>query len=164
MPNVSSVPNVRREVIIDRPPDEVWAVVGRPELIHLWFPGVRSCRMDEVDGRPHRIVTVGDGIDMPEEIVLVDHLQRRFRYRLATPAIREHRGTVDVIELDDGRSMLVYDTECEPGAMALVIGGACGGAAEELARQFAAGDGPALRAAGLIEGRSDPAVTDEGAA
>lgn len=146
---MSSVPSVRREVIVERRADDVWAVVGRPELIHLWFPGVRACRMDQVDGRPHRIVTVGDGIDMPEEIVLVDHLQRRFRYRLATPVIREHRGTVDVIELDEDRSLLVYDTECEPGAMTLVLGGACGSAAEELARQFAAGDGPALRAAGL---------------
>lgn len=154
------MPSIRREAIIDRPADDVWAVVARPELLHLWYPGVRACRMEDIDGRPHRVVTVGEGIDMPEEIVVVDHLQRRFRYRLATPAIRDHRGTVDVIELDAGRSLLVYDTECEPGAMALVIGGACGGAAEELARQFAVGDGPVLRAVGLTTAGADTAGAD----
>ena len=31
---------LRREIRIHRSANDVWTVVGRPELLHLWFPGV----------------------------------------------------------------------------------------------------------------------------
>lgn len=139
----------RREARIARPAAEVWKVVGRPDLLHLWFPGMSACRLEEVDGKQMRYVTVGTGIEMPEEILVNDPLQRRFQYRLAVPVFRDHRGTIDVIELGERDTLVVYSTDCVPDAMALVIGGATGGALEELQAQFAAGEGPALAAAGL---------------
>ena len=38
----------RRQRVIDVSADRAWAVVGRPELLHLWFPGIVACR-----GRGH---------------------------------------------------------------------------------------------------------------
>ncbi|NBN96700.1 MAG: SRPBCC family protein [Actinobacteria bacterium] len=96
--------SVRRHVHIDRDPDTVWKLVGALERITL--PG---------------------GITFEEDIITHDHSLRRFQYRIVgNPGITAHLGTCDV--LDDGRggSTVVYSTDMEPEALALVIGGAAG--------------------------------------
>ncbi len=60
--------------------------------------------------------------------------QRRFQYRVTSPLLRGHLGTIDVFDLGDGTSLVSYATDCEPDAMALVIGGAAGAALTELRR------------------------------
>jgi ABC-type amino acid transport substrate-binding protein len=49
---------------------------------------------------------------------------RRFQYRITAPMFTEHLGTVDVHALEDGTSLVVYSTDANPAALALVIGGA----------------------------------------
>ncbi|MEI2654117.1 MAG: SRPBCC family protein [Microthrixaceae bacterium] len=140
---------IRREIRIAASADDVWKVVGRPDLLHHWFPGMSDCTVQTVDGVTTRTIVVGAGIPMPEEILINDPIQRRFQYRLTVPAFEFHRGTIDVIELAPDDTLVVYSTDCIPNAMALVIGGATGGALDELKAQFDAGEGPALDAAGL---------------
>lgn len=121
---------VRRQIIIDRSADEVWALVGDPAAIHRWFPGIVD---STVDGKV-RLITTGAGLPIPEEIITVDPIQRRFQYRITAPMIRNHTGTIDVFALNNERSLVSYATDCEPDAMALIIGGATGGALAELRR------------------------------
>jgi hypothetical protein len=135
---------LRREIRIHRPAADVWKVVGRPEILHLWFPGVASCT---VDGNV-RVITLRSGIPMPEEIVTNDSIQRRFQYRITSPLFRQHLATIDVIDLEDDTCVVVYSTDADPAVMALVIGGATTGALEELRQQFESGVGPALDAVG----------------
>jgi hypothetical protein len=123
---------VRREVRIRRGAADVWAVVGDPARIHHWFPGMVAA---EVDGTT-RTITTATGLTLPEEIVTVDPILRRFQYRLVAPFVRHHLGTIDVFDLGDGTSLVSYATDCEPGAMALVVGGATGAALAELRRQL----------------------------
>lgn len=123
---------VRREVIIDRSADDVWRRVGDPAAIHEWFPGMVA---SDVDGT-RRTITTATGLPMPEEIVTIDPVARRFQYRLDVPIVRDHLGTIDVFDLGDGRSLVAYATDCEPPAMALIIGGATGAALVELRRQL----------------------------
>lgn len=134
--------STRYHVQIDAPADDVWRVVGRPELLHLWFPGIVDCT---VEGDTRTIVT-GNGVPMPERIVLRDDLLRRFQYRITAPLFRSHLATLDVLELGAGTCVVVYSTDAEPAVMALVIGGGTLGALRELQRQFHAGSGPALDA------------------
>lgn len=140
---------IRREIRLAHPADDVWKVVGRPDLLHHWFPGMSDCTVSTVDGVTTRIIVVGAGIPMPEEILINDPIQRRFQYKLTVPTFEFHRGTIDVIELAPDDTLVVYSTDCIPNAMALVIGGATGGALDELKAQFDAGEGPALEAAGV---------------
>lgn len=143
---------VRREVRIARPADEVWAVVGDPAAIHHWFPGMEDA---SVDGST-RVITTSSGLPLPEEIVTLDHLQRRFQYRVTAGFLRHHLGTIDVHDLGDGTSLVVYATDAEPDTLALVIGGATGAALRELRRQ--------LEADGTVgEGRRPGESIDEGA-
>ncbi len=124
--------SVRRQAIIHRSPDDVYAVIGDPATIADWFPGMVSA---EVDGTTRTITTVS-GLPMAEEIVTNDAIQRRFQYRLAPGFIQDHLGTIDVFDVGDGTSLVAYSTDCEPAALALMIGGATGNALKELKRQL----------------------------
>jgi hypothetical protein len=134
--------SVRRERVIGVPAEQAWAVVGRPELLHLWFPGIVACR---VEGDT-RTITLGSGVSLPETLLTNDPLQRRFQYRIAGGLFAEHLGTIDVVALDEGSCLVVYSSDADPATMAIVLGGATGGALAELARQLEAGSGPALDA------------------
>jgi uncharacterized protein YndB with AHSA1/START domain len=125
--------SVRYHARIPRPATLVWDLVGDPARLHEWFPGITACA---VDGS-RRVITLGSGMTMPEEILVRDDIQRRFQYRITAPLFHHHRGTIDVIELDDESCLVVYATEADPRAMALMIGGGTAGALDELTRRFA---------------------------
>ena len=141
---------MRREVEVAVTADAAWSVIGRPELLHHWFPGIVDCA---VDG-DQRTVTLGSGITLAETILTNDPLQRRFQYRVVGPLLKEHLATLDVFELEPGRCLVSYATDAAPAAMALVLGGATQGALEELRRQLEAGAGPALQARSTTPTRS----------
>lgn len=120
--------SVRRHVRIARPADEVWALAGDPARLHEWFPGIVATT---VDGST-RTVTTESGLPIPEEIVTVDPLQRRFQYRITAPMFREHLSTLDVLDLGDGTCVAAYAADAVPSVLALVIAGAAGNALERL--------------------------------
>jgi uncharacterized protein YndB with AHSA1/START domain len=120
--------SVRREVRIAAPADEVWAWVGDPARLPEWFPGIDEC---SVDGTT-RVIVAHSGIPIPEELLTVDPLQRRFQYRITAPMVTEHVSTIDVHDLGDGTSLAVYGVDADPATMALIIGGAAGNALENL--------------------------------
>ena len=116
--------SVRRAVRIERPVEEVWALLGDPARLHEWFPGITDTKVDGTS----RVITTGMGLPMPEEIVTDDQIARRFQYRLLLPAIKEHLSTLDVHDLGDGTTLAAYAADADPAAMALIIGGAAGNA------------------------------------
>lgn len=124
--------SVRHHVRIARSAADVWSLAGDPARLHEWFPGIVAT---EVDGAT-RTITLGTGVRMPEEILVHDEVQRRFVYRVTGPLVRQHRGSIDVLETAPGESTVVYTTDAEPRTMALVIGGATAGALDELKRQM----------------------------
>ncbi|MCU1498583.1 MAG: Polyketide cyclase / dehydrase and lipid transport [Acidimicrobiales bacterium] len=124
--------SVRRSIRIDRPADDVWALIGDPAALPTWFPGIEDAQVDGTS----RVITTALGIPMPEEIITNDPLARRFQYRITAPLVRNHTGTIDVFDLGDGSSLVAYATDCEPDPVALIIGGACGNALTELRRQL----------------------------
>lgn len=126
---------MRYETRIHRPAAQVWALAGDPARLHEWFPGIVNCTVDGTT----RIITMGSGMAMPEEILCCDHTIRRFQYRITAPIFQHHRGTIDVIDLGDDTCLVVYSTEADPRTMALVISGGTAGALDELKRQMESG-------------------------
>jgi hypothetical protein len=110
----------------------VWALAGDPARLHEWFPGVTSCTVDGAT----RVIVLGSGMPMPEEILVRDDTLRRFQYRITAPIFRHHRGTIDVLDMGDGTCVVVYSTEADPRTMALTISGGTAGALDELKRQM----------------------------
>lgn len=127
--------SLRHERRVAASADDLWRVVTRPDSLPLWFPGVQSC---EVEGR-RRLVRLVSGIEMPEEILTNDRLQRRFAYRITAPVYRSHLGTIDVIELGERDTLCVYSTTAEPDVLALIVAGASVGALDGLARLVGGG-------------------------
>jgi ligand-binding SRPBCC domain-containing protein len=122
--------SLRHERRIAAPADTVWNVICRPESIPDWFPGIVSC---VVEGKVRTIKTAS-GIEMPEEILTIDPLIRRFVYRITSPVYRFHLGVIDVIELGAEDSLCVYSTTAEPDTLALIIAGGTMGALVEIQR------------------------------
>ena len=123
---------IRHEIRIARRADGVWALAGDAAKLHTWFPGIVNCTVDGTT----RVITMGTGMPMPEEILVNDNSQRRFQYRITAPLFVHHRGTIDVIELGADECLVVYSTEADPRTMALVIGGGTAGALAELKRRM----------------------------
>jgi hypothetical protein len=124
--------SIRHHIRINRPADVVWQLAGDPTRLHEWFPGIGSC---QVDGNI-RLIRLDSGLSMPEEILVNDAIQRRFQYRITSPPFTYHRGMIDVIDLADDTCVVVYSTEADPRAMALMIGAGTAGALDELRRQM----------------------------
>ena len=120
--------SIRRDVRIRASADDIWAYVGNAARLAEWWPGITSCT---VDGDT-RTITMGSGLAVPEKILLVDDIDRRFQYRITGPLFREHTSTIDVHDLGDGTCLVVYSIDAEPSTMALVIGGAGGNALAHL--------------------------------
>lgn len=122
--------SLRHERRISASANVVWDVVRRPESIPQWFPGIESCT---VDGN-RRVITTSIGLEMPEEILTIDNLLRRFAYRVTAPMYRFHLGVIDVIALGTNDSLCVYSTTAEPDLLALLIDGGTVGALDEIQR------------------------------
>ena len=128
--------SIRHEIRINRSADDVWRRVGDAAALHTWFPGIVSCQVDGTN----RVIVLGSGMPMPEEILLNDSELRRFQYRITAPIFQYHRGTIDVLDMGDDTCVVVYTTDADPRTMALTIGGATLGALHELKRQMEAPD------------------------
>jgi hypothetical protein len=124
--------SIRHEIRIRRSADDVWARVRDAAGLHTWFPGLTNCT---VEGDT-RVIFLGSGMAMPEQILVIDDVQRRFQYRITAPIFRHHRGTIDVIALAADECLVVYSTEADPRTMALTISGGTAGALDELKRQM----------------------------
>lgn len=127
--------SVRRHAILASSADDVWGFIGRPEVLHEWFP-TSSTR---VEG-DKRWVTLPSGIVFEEQILLVDNDLRRFQYSIVNnPLITHHVGTVDVIEIADDRCIVIYGTDIEPEVLGLAIGAAAGDGLRSLQERFGKG-------------------------
>ena len=103
--------SIRHAVRLGSSADDVWALVGDPARLAEWFPGIESCT---VEGDTRAVVT-RSGLPMPEHLLTVDPTLRRLQYRITAPMFSEHLGTIDVHDLGDGSSLVVYSTDAEPG-------------------------------------------------
>ena len=92
-------------------PDDAWGLLGAPGRVHEWFPGIDSCT---VDG-DQRVVVTGSGIPLPEQLLTVDPVLRRFQYRITAPLFTEHLSTIDVHDLGDGTCLVVYSVRRRSG-------------------------------------------------
>jgi len=83
----------RAEIDIDRPADEIWAVVGDFGGIGAWMPGIESCVLDGDD----RVIKMM-GMEITERLERRDDEQRELVYAIVggIPVIN-HEATITVI-------------------------------------------------------------------
>lgn len=107
---------LRSSILLDHKASDVWAIIRDTSRVSRWFPGITESTGDEKQRR----VVLGDGSAIIEDIVTLDDELRRMQYAAVGGdlPIERHLGTVDVLVIDDERSLVVYSTEITPDALA----------------------------------------------
>jgi carbon monoxide dehydrogenase subunit G len=120
----------RAEITIDRPADDVWAVIGNfGEL--TWMPGVETCELDGDD----RVLGML-GMRIVERQFARDDEDRTLTYGIVDGDMKPevHRATITVMPAGSG-SFVTWDVETDD-AMVEVMQGAYTGALGALKEQL----------------------------
>jgi carbon monoxide dehydrogenase subunit G len=98
----------RAEIDIDRPADDVWAVVGDFGSIGGWMPGIESCHLDGDD----RVIKMG-GMEIIERLERRDDEAREIVYGIVggVPVIN-HKATITVTPNGSG-SHVTWDVDTD---------------------------------------------------
>ena len=116
--------SIRSHAVLHHDAATVWAVVREIGDVADWFPSMTSSELTEVG----RDVVLADGTRLKEETVTLDDALRRYQYRITGGDLvpDQHLGTIDVIDLGAGRSVLIYGSDVEPREVAEAFDGAIG--------------------------------------
>jgi uncharacterized protein YndB with AHSA1/START domain len=102
------VPKIDNEIVIDRSPDQVWAVLGDLSAVTRWVPGVASARMEGL----RRICTMEDGSEIHEEISDLDGHSFRYEQTVHPLGFERSEGTLS-IEPHGGGARVAWNAEVE---------------------------------------------------
>jgi carbon monoxide dehydrogenase subunit G len=121
------------QIDIDRPADEVWAVVSDFGGIGDWMPGIDRCT---VSGQDRTISLLG--MEIVERNYGVDATTRTASYGIVGGglSVDHHRATITVHERDGG-CRVRWSFEVEPDTLVPVMAQTYQGALEALAKRFA---------------------------
>ena len=105
------MPKIDNEIVIDRSPEEVWAIVGDLAGVTRWVPGVGTARMEGM----RRICTMEEGGAIHEEIADFSDERRRYRYEQTVHPLgfKRSEGTLGVEPHGEGSSRVVWNAELE---------------------------------------------------
>ena len=122
----------RAEITIDRPADDVWAVVGNFGDL-MWMPGIETCELDGDD----RILGMF-GMRIVERQLARDDEERTLTYGIVDGDMKPevHRATITVMPAGSG-SFVTWDVETDDN-MVEVMQGAYTGALAALKEQLEA--------------------------
>jgi uncharacterized protein YndB with AHSA1/START domain len=104
-----TVPEIQKQVTINRPPEDVWAVLG--DLANVeWLPGVTGAKVE--GGR--RVCTTAEGAEIHEEIHDYSDEARRYRYTQTVHplGLKGSSGTL-AVEEENGGARVELEAEIE---------------------------------------------------
>lgn len=112
--------SIRKEILIDAPPEDVWDALRDWGAIHRRLvPGfVVDARLDGED----RIVTFFNGFEAREVLVDLDDEARRLAWSLVEGPYTHHNGVAQVFDEGEGRSRFVWTADLLPDAAAAQTG------------------------------------------
>ena len=127
--------SIRKEIVLEARPDEVWDVVRDVGAVHRRFaPGfVTDTRLEE----GARVVTFANGVVARELIVDVDDRARRLAYAAVGGRLTHHHASFTVIS-EGARTRLVWVADLLPNELAPVIEGMMDLGTGAIQRAFAA--------------------------
>jgi mxaD protein len=101
---------IDNDIVIARPPEDVWAILGDLPGAARWVPGVAAARMEGM----RRICTLEDGGEIHEEITDFSDERRRYAYdQVVHPlGFKRSEGTLAVDAAGQG-SRVVWKAEIE---------------------------------------------------
>jgi hypothetical protein len=98
--------------------DVVWKAVRNTGRLEVWFPIIKTCRVEGEGAGARRYMTVAGGGEIQDTIEEIDDLAMRLTYlRPVSPfPVTYYKGTVEVFKSYDGAGVVVWtiDFESEP--------------------------------------------------
>jgi carbon monoxide dehydrogenase subunit G len=112
--------SIRKEIVIDAPPAEVWSAVRDYGQVHTRLcPGVvTDTRME---GGELRVVTFASGLVLRELIVDVDDQARRFVWSAIEGRAKHHNGAMQVLDEGAHASRLVWVADILPHELGPIV-------------------------------------------
>ncbi len=107
--------SITNEVLIEVPPDDLWAALRDVGNVHRLFPGVLTD--SRLDGDT-RIVTFAGGQVARERIVAIDDERRRVAYAAVRDGLLHHSASMQVFADGAGRSRFVWVSDFLPDDLA----------------------------------------------
>jgi carbon monoxide dehydrogenase subunit G len=105
------------EIDVNRPADDVWALVGDFGGIGGWMPGIDSCRLEGDD----RILETM-GMTITERLLSKDDGARAITYSVIDGApVETHTATITVTPVGEA-SHVTWDVDATPDDMATLMG------------------------------------------
>jgi Polyketide cyclase / dehydrase and lipid transport len=107
--------SARNDIVIDRPPEDVWAVINDQDIeaVHSWNPTVvKVDRLAGENGQENELVLVTKDTDQdPFYMLTIRSVPNRQRVLRIDSVDRSYCGYVDhsLYPLEDGRTHLVYN-------------------------------------------------------
>jgi uncharacterized protein YndB with AHSA1/START domain len=108
--------SIRKEVVIDAPPGDVWDAIRDWGALHERF--VRGFVTDARVEGDARVVTFFTGQVLTERIVTVDDDERRLVWSIVDGPYDHHNGAAQVLDEPGGRSRFVWIADVLPDATA----------------------------------------------
>jgi carbon monoxide dehydrogenase subunit G len=95
---------VERTVELNAPADTVWKTIGGFGSLGEWHPAVMACRLEQKDGRTLRVLTLGDGAQLTEELIESEEPGQRYSYRILSGPlpVADYTATLSVEPRDAG--------------------------------------------------------------
>jgi len=129
--------SIRKEVLLDARPDEVWDVVRAVGAVHTRFaPGFVVDTQLEPGAR---VVTFANGLVVRELIVDVDDAARRLAYAAVGGRLAHHSASFTVVDAGGGATRLIWVADLLPNEMAGTIDALMQQGVEAIRRAFRAG-------------------------
>jgi hypothetical protein len=111
---------IRKDILIDAAPDEVWDAVRDVGVPHLRLtPGVLVDAKLDGDAR---VVTFANGLVARELIVSIDDEARRVAYASVGGRLRHHNSSMQVLPEGERKARLVWITDLLPDEFVGAIG------------------------------------------
>jgi len=127
--------SIRREILLEARPEEVWDVVRDVGAVHTRFaPGfVTDTRLEA----GARVVTFANGASARELIVDVDERARRLAYAAVGGRLTHHNASFTVVDNGANATRLVWVADLLPNDLAPVIEGMMDLGVEAIRKAFA---------------------------
>ena len=115
--------SIRKELLIDTPPDAVWDAVRDVGAVHTRVaPGfLTGCRMEEAPLA--RVVSFANGMEARELIVDVDDATRRLVWSVVGGRLSHHNASMQIVADVALRTRVIWIADLLPNEFVPVIAG-----------------------------------------